>query len=208
MAKKGEIDPWNVDVIDVTDKFLKRLEEAKKLDLRISGRVLLYAAILVRMKADAIAPQPPPAEDVSDVEIIEWEELESEQIDEIKLEDALRAQRRRIRKINTLKDLIEELKKAEAIERKRRKKSREFLDMDVVTSIPHDESMEDQIRRVEETLIKILQKRDFVTLFSIVNSRDELIDYYVSLLHLVLRKKFQIFQKEFYNDIEIHLPRN
>lgn len=206
MAKKGEIDPWNVDVIDVTDKFLKRLEEAKRLDLRISGRVLLYAAILVRMKADAIAPQPPPAEDDSDVEIIEWEELESEEIDEIKIEDILRAQRRRIRKINTLKDLIEELRKAEAIEKRRKKrKSGEILDVDVITSIPHDESMEDRIRRVEEKIMKLLQKSDFVTLFSIVDSKEELIDHYISLLHLVSRKKFQILQKEIYGDIEIRL---
>ncbi|MDK2795853.1 MAG: segregation and condensation protein [Archaeoglobaceae archaeon] len=206
MAKKGEIDPWNVDVIDVTDKFLKRLEEAKRLDLRISGRVLLYAAILVRMKADAIAPQPPPAEDDSDVEIIEWEELESEEIDEIKIEDILRAQRRRIRKINTLKDLIEELRKAEAIEKRRKKRrSGEILDVDVITSIPHDESMEDRIRRVEEKIMKLLQKSDFVTLFSIVDSKEELIDHYISLLHLVSRKKFQILQKEIYGDIEIRL---
>ncbi len=206
MAKKGEIDPWNVDVIDVTDKFLKRLEEAKKLDLRISGRVLLYAAILVRMKADAIAPQPPPSEDESDVEVIEWEELESEEIDEIKLEDILRAQRRRIRKINTLRDLIEELRRAEEIEKRRKtRKRREVLDMDVITSIPHDESMENRIRQVEENISRMLQKRDFVTLFSIVGSREELVDYYISLLHLVLRRKFQISQKEIYGDIEIRL---
>ncbi|MCS7144107.1 MAG: segregation/condensation protein A [Archaeoglobaceae archaeon] len=207
MARKGEIDPWNIDVIDVTDKFLKRLEEAKKLDLRISGRVLLYAAILVRMKADAITPQPPPSEDESDVEIIEWEELDSEEIDEVKLEDVLRAQRRRIRKINTLRDLIEELRKAEAIERRRKKKSRDAVDLDVITSIPHDESMEDRIRQVEENLMRLLQKKDFITLFSIVGTRDELIDYYTSLLHLVLRKKFQISQKEIYEDIEIRLFR-
>ncbi len=206
MAKKGEIDPWNVDVIDVTDKFLKRLEEAKKLDLRISGRVLLYAAILVRMKADAIAPQPPPSEDESDVEIIEWEELESEEIDEIKLEDILRAQRRRIRKINTLKDLIEELRKAEEIEKRRKsRKRKETLGMDVITSIPHDESMENRIRQVEENISRILRGRDFVTLFSIVGSREELVDYYISLLHLVLRRKFHISQKEIYGDIEIRL---
>lgn len=206
MARKGEIDPWNIDVIDVTDKFLKRLEEAKKLDLRISGRVLLYAAILVRMKADAIAPQPPPAENESDVEIIEWEELDTEEIDEIKLEDILRAQRRRIRKINTLKDLIEELRKAEAIEKRRKKrKSKDFMDIDVVTSIPHDENMEGKIQQVEEYLLKLLNKKECVTLFSIASNREDLVDYYLSLLHLVLRKKFQIFQKEIYGDIEIRL---
>ncbi len=57
MARRGEIDPWNVDVVEVADKFLQELERAKKLDLRVSGRVLLYAAILVRMKADILAEE-------------------------------------------------------------------------------------------------------------------------------------------------------
>ncbi len=77
--------------------------------------------------------------------------------------------------------------------------------MDVITSIPHDESMEDRIRQVEEKLMRMLQKRDFVTLFSIVSSKEELVDYYISLLHLVSRKKFHISQKEIYSDIEIRL---
>ncbi len=54
LARRGDVDPWNVDVIDVTDKFLNELERAKKLDLRISGRVLLFAAVLIRMKADIL----------------------------------------------------------------------------------------------------------------------------------------------------------
>ncbi|MEM1578341.1 MAG: ScpA family protein [Archaeoglobaceae archaeon] len=207
MAKKGEIDPWNIDVIDVTDKFLKRIEEAKKLDLRISGRVLLYAAILVRMKADAIAPQPP-SEDETDVEILEWRENESEEIDEIVFEDFLRAQRRRIRKINTLKDLIEELRRAESIERRRKRRKREQIEIDLITSIPHEESIEDKIREVELNLLKLLQKKDFVTLFSIAKTKNELVDYYTSLLHLVSRKKFQMFQEKFYGDIEIRRYEN
>lgn len=57
MARRGEIDPWNIDVVEVADRFLEELERAKKLDLRISGRVLLYAAILVRMKAEILAEE-------------------------------------------------------------------------------------------------------------------------------------------------------
>jgi len=57
MAKQGKIDPWNIDVVEVADKFLMELERARKLDLRISGRVLLYAAILTRMKAEILAEE-------------------------------------------------------------------------------------------------------------------------------------------------------
>uniref|UniRef100_A0A7J2TIT5 Segregation/condensation protein A n=1 Tax=Archaeoglobus fulgidus TaxID=2234 RepID=A0A7J2TIT5_ARCFL len=198
MARKGEIDPWNIDVIDVTDKFLRRIEEAKKLDLRVSGRVLLYAAILVRMKADAITRSMQP--DECDVEIIE--NLAEEPLEDFEIEELPIAGRRRVRKICTLEDLIMELKKAEEME-KRRKKRREIADLNFVVSIPHDESMEKKILEVENFLTNILRKRKSITLFSVAESREKLLDLYISLLHLVSRKKFWMHQSEFYGDIEI-----
>lgn len=51
MAEDGDIDPWDIDVVAVTDKFLARLDEA---DLRTSGRALFYASVLLRMKSDAL----------------------------------------------------------------------------------------------------------------------------------------------------------
>jgi len=51
LAEEGEIDPWDIDIVAVTDKFLERLDEA---DLRSSGRALFYASVLLRMKSDAM----------------------------------------------------------------------------------------------------------------------------------------------------------
>ena len=51
MAEDGAIDPWDIDIVEVTDKFLDRLDEA---DLRTSGRALFYASVLLRMKSDAM----------------------------------------------------------------------------------------------------------------------------------------------------------
>jgi len=33
LAKNGEIDPWDIDIVDVTDKFLAQVAELEKLDL-------------------------------------------------------------------------------------------------------------------------------------------------------------------------------
>ena len=52
MAERGEVDPWNIDIVDVTDRFLAELDRRKELDLRISGRTLFYAACLLRLKSD------------------------------------------------------------------------------------------------------------------------------------------------------------
>lgn len=67
LAEKGEIDPWDVQVIDVIDRFLKTLQDqpvAKKpteqgrssyeSSLSESGQAFLYASMLVLLKADTL----------------------------------------------------------------------------------------------------------------------------------------------------------
>jgi chromatin segregation and condensation protein Rec8/ScpA/Scc1 (kleisin family) len=49
LAKSESINPWDIDIVEITDKFLEKIEEMKIMDLRISGRTLLYASILLRM---------------------------------------------------------------------------------------------------------------------------------------------------------------
>ena len=67
LAEEGEIDPWDVDLVEATDAFLERLEET---DLRTSGRALFYAAVLLRMKSDALLD---PDDDDEDPEPEPWE---------------------------------------------------------------------------------------------------------------------------------------
>ena len=110
LAKDGEIDPWDIDIVSVTDKFLARLDKS---DLRTSARALLYASVLLRIKSDIIfPPELPPEED----------HLENE-IDSISNEDPLfifekeldrRLTRKRVRgSPRTLEELVRELRDAE-----------------------------------------------------------------------------------------------
>ncbi len=208
MARKGEIDPWNIDVVDVTDKFLRKLEAARSLDLRISGRVLLYAAILVRMKAETITWESVSEDEVYEPDFYHYDEdfiIEDPDISEV-VADVLRSHRRRIRKITTLKDLIEELRKAEEVERRRKRRKRsEKVDIEVTLKVPHEESLEEMIAKVELELNEILKQKNYTTLFSLIKGRSvaEIVDYYVSILHLAFRKKIELRQKEMYGDIEI-----
>lgn len=218
MAKKGEIDPWNINVVDVTDRFLKRIETARKLDLRVSGRVLLYAAILVRMKAEAITLEAIGAEEQREEfeeyhnsfyildEPVEVEEFNNEGFDSVILE--VLTHKKRVRRITTLKDLIDELRRAEEVERRRRRKreeKRKEIGIDATLRVPHEESLEEMVARVEREIFEILRKKSSTTLFSLVRLSDisTLVDYYVSILHLAFRRKVEIRQEEFYGDIEI-----
>ncbi|MFB6126386.1 MAG: segregation/condensation protein A [Halolamina sp.] len=68
LAREGEIDPWDVDVVEVTDAFLARLDET---DLRTSGRALFYSSVLLRMKSDEMLAADDDEEEAEELE--PWE---------------------------------------------------------------------------------------------------------------------------------------
>ncbi|WP_390884022.1 segregation/condensation protein A [Halapricum hydrolyticum] len=115
LAEDGEIDPWDIDVVRVTDKFLDALEEA---DLRTSGRALFYASVLVRMKSDALleddGPEQEPVADEPWVEPLGEEELGVDPFDQLDAEIDRRLERKRARGMpQTLDELVHELRDAE-----------------------------------------------------------------------------------------------
>ncbi|APW96368.1 segregation/condensation protein A [Halobiforma lacisalsi AJ5] len=67
LAENGEIDPWDIDIVHVTDRFLDALDEV---DLRTSGRALFYASVLLRMKSDELFAAEEPDEEE---ELPPWE---------------------------------------------------------------------------------------------------------------------------------------
>ncbi|MBX0293388.1 segregation/condensation protein A [Haloarcula nitratireducens] len=115
LADDGEIDPWDIDVVRVTDKFLARIDES---DLRTSGRALFYASVLVRMKSDAMLGEDEPEEPMAEP----WEQAMTEDapIDEpdpfasLESEMDRRLERRRARGMpRTLDELVRDLRDAE-----------------------------------------------------------------------------------------------
>ncbi|MEM4292495.1 MAG: segregation/condensation protein A [Archaeoglobaceae archaeon] len=66
-----------------------------------------------------------------------------------------------------------------------------------------DKNLRAKNLQLKNLITKILQKKRFVTLFSIADTKEKIIKFYLSLLHLVRRKRLAIEQKEFYGDIEI-----
>jgi segregation and condensation protein A len=115
LADSGEIDPWDIDVVRVTDKFLSALGES---DLRTSGRALFYASVLIRMKSDAMLGEDDPEEGA----VEPWEEAMGEDapIEEpdpfaaLESEMDRRLERRRARGMpQTLDELVRDLREAE-----------------------------------------------------------------------------------------------
>lgn len=115
LAKDDKIDPWDIDIVSVTEEFLDALDDG---DLRASGRALFYASVLLRMKGDTlVAPDEP-----EEPEPEPWEaplsggdrEPDVDPIDGLEAEMERRLQRKSVRgKPETLDELVRELRDAE-----------------------------------------------------------------------------------------------
>ncbi|WP_302082465.1 segregation/condensation protein A [Salinibaculum rarum] len=116
LAEDGEIDPWDIDIVSVTDKFLDRLDDA---DLQTSGRALFYASVLLRMKSDAMLE----ADDDEEPEPEPWEQAMAEGSEPagdhdpfatLEAEMDRRLERKRARGMpQTLDELVRDLREAE-----------------------------------------------------------------------------------------------
>lgn len=51
LIRSEEMDPWDIDISLLTKKFVDALKEMKELNLRVSGKIILAAAILLRIKS-------------------------------------------------------------------------------------------------------------------------------------------------------------
>ncbi|SDJ50949.1 condensin subunit ScpA [Halovenus aranensis] len=115
LAEDGAIDPWDIDIVEVTDKFLDRLDEA---DLRTSGRALFYASVLLRMKSDVILEDDEPEAESAEP----WEQAmnggdvpeEADPFATLEQEMDRRLERKRARGMpQTLDELVRDLRDAE-----------------------------------------------------------------------------------------------
>jgi segregation and condensation protein A len=173
LAEKGEIDPWNIQVIEVIDRFLEELglaqdnssiDNYKETDLPQSGQAFLWASKLVLFKADTL-------ERLGQIETEEEcnEEFWEDETDPVrrlplKLENHIRRRpaapplkKRRV----TLQELIEQIKQIEQeIENKPikprqvqpRQQSRKEATR-LITQLAHDENLTEIASRLEQFLL-------------------------------------------------------
>jgi len=54
LVQEHKIDPWDVDIGKLAEVFIKHIKAMEELDLRVSGRTVLSASVLLRMKSDYV----------------------------------------------------------------------------------------------------------------------------------------------------------
>ena len=226
MAKQGKIDPWNVDIVEVTDKYLTHLFQSKAQNLKLTGRTLLFAAILLKLKSNVLEgidildfeSQPQDDFEYNDDDLpLDYEEDYIPTNNVISIDEVL--QRRTSVRLNhnrvvTLRDLIRQLEFYEMLDKKqslknaherakRRVQNYAKLSPDDIINLAHDEYIEQGVQRLRANLEEILNRQDRIELNELTLLGMDRISAYVSLLFLTVDSDYDLEQDEFYSDLYV-----
>ena len=226
MARSGKIDPQNIDIVDVYDKYMLKLIEMKCDNLRVTGRTLFLASVLLRFKSNILEGiklediEPPQEEffdDEDNYEAFEPTQLSLPTNNIISFDEVL--ERRTSTRFNTkrpvtLDDLIRHLEFYEQLERKRsvknaheRAKRRvqnysKFTANDIV-NLAHDEYIKQGAMRLEQNLKKIFEHEDKIEFNELCLLGMDRVTTYIALLHLCVNSDYNLVQDEFYSDLYV-----
>lgn len=228
MAKSGKIDPWNIDILDVTDKYLQRMIELKTMNLRVASRTLLFASILCRMQSNILAGLTLEEFQEEDDAVAEFDDdgfpLEYNDDAEfipssnvVSFDEAL--QRRTSIRLNrnrvvSLKDLIKQLEFYEKLEKrasmksaheraKRHVRNYSRLTPEEIVSMAHEEYIEEAVLKLKDNLEQIFTNQEKIELNELTMLGMDKISAYIALLFLSRDTDYELEQKEFYSDLYV-----
>ncbi len=206
-----QLDPWDIDLSILSQKYLKRIKLLEEESFFISSKVLLAAALLLRMKSEILLHHDLPGLDA----ILYGKKEERKYVQErIELEGEIpglvaRTPLPRYKKV-TLQELMSALGKAITTENRRIKRivvarQQEF---ETALSLPKQHiNLKDQISGIYKRLRKIFSKREARLPFSELagKSIEERMALFVPLLHLDNQHKVWLEQEQHFEEIWILL---
>lgn len=229
MARQGKIDPWAVDIVEVADMFSTHLFQSKAQNLRYSSRVIFYAALLLKMKADIL-------DGIDITEIIPPDETPMDEWDDGFMPDDMYEdyvptnnvasfeevlQRRTSVRLNrnrivTLRDLVRQLefyakldKKVEIENAKKRaQQARRTRDLSKLTpsdmvNLAHEEDYKLGASILRNNLTEILNRETQIELNELVLLGMDRITAYISILFLVTEGEYTLKQDDFYGNLYV-----
>lgn len=230
LVREEGMNPWDVNISRLAKRFLERLEKLKKMDFRVSGKAVLAAAILLRMKSKRLV-----GEDFNNLDklIAMSEESEEEAFEEIEgdfVEDIEEMEKKeeftkendtsrqltpktplpRKRKVSVY-DLVDALHKALEVKKRRTNRLSDASKTDV--EVPEKQrDITEVIQEVYENIKKYLaekkaKKIQFSNIVPEEASKEEKVETFMPLLYLDNQRKIDMHQEKHLSEIQISLNK-
>lgn len=208
-----QLDPWDINILILTEKYVEKIEELEEADFFVSSKVLLAAALLLRIKSEILLNKY-----IKSIDEILFGEKEQpkQKIERIELDEEIpelipRSPIPRLKKV-TLKELIQSLNKAIATENRRIKKT--ILNKNALRetgiSLPKKKfNIKNKIKEIYNYLFSHFQenkdskKISFTELIG--KTKHDRILSFLPLLELENQKRIWLEQKNHFDEIHIWL---
>ena len=209
LIKTERMDPWDIDVSLLTKKYMEILRSLKEHDFRVSGKVLLAAAILLKMKSHKLV-----GEDLSELDRLligvedEIEELGFEEPGVIpKLTEIPslipRTPQPRQRKVS-IYDLVEALERALEVKKRRLLHSIPPLNLAAPTRKKDiTEIIREVYGKIKSFFISTIKDKLTFTKLLPSDSREDKVHTFIPLLHLAQQNKIELVQENPFGEIQI-----
>jgi len=211
LINSEQLNPWDVDISLLSSKYLEKVRELEAHNFFISSKVLLAAALLLRIKSEILLNY-----DLRSLDDILFGREKGKKYtqERIELEDEIpelvpRTPLPRFRKV-TLKELMASLGKAIKTETRRIRKVVVAKQHELETAIVLPKktiNLKDSIREIYKRLKNIFLNREERLAFSELagKSKEEKIATFVPLLHLDNQQKVWLEQDKHFEEIWIWL---
>jgi segregation and condensation protein A len=211
------MDPWDIDVSIISQKFLEMLKKLKEMDFRISGKVVLASAILLKIKSDRFVDEDINALDNLMSSANEEESLMDEfgegisaPIDKSHPPLLPKTPQPRKRKVSVY-DLIQALEKALEVEHRRPKSAAPSKTKFKIPDKRMDvsEIIKDVYEKVQVHYNNESKKNNKLTFSQLIpsESKEDKVYTFIPLLHLENQRKVDMDQKIHFGEIEIEIAK-
>ncbi|MBI5072436.1 segregation/condensation protein A [Candidatus Woesearchaeota archaeon] len=218
-VKAEDMNPWDIDIRKLSQAFLIKLREFKEMDFKISGKVILAAAIMLRLKSNKligedmnyldqlIASSNKNEEDAFYDELASMEGSEKVQvsIDGKNFELIPRTPQPRKRKVSVY-DLVEALEKALEVKNRRKGWGDDEIRMVIPTRKVDIELLIG--KTFAEVMEHFMTQKEVKLMFHNLlkaGTKEEKVFTFIPLLHLSNTGKVNLYQEVHLGDIHITL---
>jgi len=206
------MDPWDIDVSILAQKYIEMLRSFKEHDFRVSGKVLLAAAILLKMKSNKLVGDDLTELDrlligvEEEMEEIGFDETNTQQLDEIPPLTPKIPQPRK-RKVSIF-DLVEALEKALEVKKRRLLHSLPPLNLEAPKKKKDvTEIIREVYGKIKSFFISALKGKLTFSKLLPSNLKEDKVYTFIPLLHLAQQNKIELLQETHFGEIEILLKK-
>lgn len=193
LVKEERINPWDIDIIQLTAKYLERISQIEDLDFRIPAKAVITAAVLLKLKSEKLF-----------FEEKERKERDASGLPQLNIDllsvPDLHPVRRIVERKITIVELVDALRLAFEVEKRKlmRKKSLRQIGIRITTV-----NIEAVMRDLRAVMDDLFYARDEISLTDLLKYSHKFEVVFLAILHMANNGELDLDQQEWNGPVSI-----